>query len=106
MRRLRPEGRRPGDALSPLRGDTSMLTDPRRPSIVSAIVVQAEADLGGLARQINAAHADARAATRTSLEYAKRAGKLLLQAKARLPHGKFLEWVQANCTFKRSTANV
>jgi hypothetical protein len=74
---------------------------------VSAIVqtVEAEASLAELARQIAGAHADALAAAPTTVEHARRSGGLLLEVKARLPHGQFMKWVAASCPFKRSTAN-
>jgi hypothetical protein len=65
----------------------------------AAIVTRAEAPLAELARQISSAHAESLAAARTSLEHARRCGELLLQAKARLPHGQFMPWVTANCPF-------
>jgi hypothetical protein len=75
------------------------ITDP------PAAVAQTEASLADLAKQITSAHTDALAAARTSLEHARKAGQLLLQAKARLAHGKFMGWVEANCPFSQRTAN-
>ncbi len=69
-----------------------------------AAVIEAEASLTDLAKQISAAHGEALAAARTSLEHARKAGQLLLRVKERLPHGKFMSWVEASCPFKRSTA--
>jgi hypothetical protein len=71
------------------------------PAIVQT--VEAEASLAELARQIAGAHADALAAARTSVEHARRCGELLLKVKARLPHGRFLPWVEGNCPFSQRT---
>jgi hypothetical protein len=47
-----------------------------------------------LAAEIQAAHAAALAAARTSVEKAVEAGKLLIEAKAALPHGQWLPWLR------------
>jgi hypothetical protein len=66
-------------------------------------VVKAEAALAELSRRIGAAHAEALASARTTLGHARRCGELLLQVKARLPHGQFMAWVEANCPFGKRT---
>jgi hypothetical protein len=71
------------------------------PAIVQT--VEAEAPLADLARRIAGAHADTLAAARCSVEHARRCGELLLRAKARLPHGRFAKWVEANCPFSSRT---
>ena len=46
---------------------------------------------------INRHHQQAQAHASRAIEHAIEAGKLLLQAKAQLPHGQFLSWLEANC---------
>lgn len=48
------------------------------------------------AATINEQHRLAMAHARDAVEHARRAGELLLQIKAELPHGTFLAWLQAN----------
>jgi hypothetical protein len=50
-----------------------------------------------LARRINKAHAAATQAAHRALEHARRAGELLIQAKAHVPHGEWLPWLETNC---------
>jgi hypothetical protein len=54
-------------------------------------------ELMGLSARINAAHAEARTAAQSALTHAREAGELLIEAKARLPHGEWLPWLGANC---------
>src|SRR5262245_41201892 len=71
-----------------------------------AVVIEAEASLADLARQISAAHGEAIEAARTSLDRGMKAGDLLLKVKGALPHGKFGPWVEANCPFSVRTAQA
>lgn len=48
------------------------------------------------AAEINRLHELAGQHAAQAVEHAKRAGALLLQVKAQLPHGEFLPWVRAN----------
>jgi hypothetical protein len=50
-----------------------------------------------LAASINDHLAAAEAATRRGLEHAIAAGALLLEAKALVPHGEWLAWLEVNC---------
>jgi Protein of unknown function (DUF3102) len=62
-----------------------------------------------LATQINAAHDEVIGSMRRTVEHAIKAGNLLLQAKADPEigrHGKWLEWVCANCKFGERTAQL
>lgn len=59
-----------------------------------------------LAAEINRAHAQARAAARTSLKRAIEAGDRLLEAKAVIGHGGWLEWLAANVSFSERTAQT
>jgi hypothetical protein len=54
------------------------------------------ADLGDIAGRINAAHDRASAAARSAIEHAIECGRLLTEAKAQLPHGLWLPWLEAN----------
>jgi len=54
--------------------------------------------LDDLAAQINELHGLVADTLRLSLQYARNAGELLLEVKARLPHGQLIPWVKANCT--------
>jgi ParB family chromosome partitioning protein len=50
-----------------------------------------------LALEIAACHQQAMAASRTTLQHARRCGALLTQAKAALRHGQWLGWLKAHC---------
>jgi hypothetical protein len=54
-------------------------------------------NFAALALQINAAYADAEAASATAVDRAIRCGELLLEAKRQLPHGEWLPWLARNC---------
>ena len=49
--------------------------------------------LDDLAERINAEHDQAEAAFKTSLSHAMKAGVLLAEAKAAVPHGEWLPWL-------------
>lgn len=57
-----------------------------------------------LAVQINTEHERAFGKAREALEHARRAGELLLQAKAAVDHGQWLPWLAANVAFSERTA--
>src|SRR5262249_7386802 len=59
-----------------------------------------------LADRINAAHAQCESATRSALEHAAEAGRLLTEAKAQAGHGNWLPWLKANVTCSERTAQV
>ena len=59
-----------------------------------------------LADEINRAHKQARAAARTSLKHAMEAGERLLEAKATIGHGGWLEWLFSNVSFSQRTAQA
>lgn len=52
-----------------------------------------------LAKRINVEHELCVAAARSAVEHAIRAGRLLIEAKGSLGHGKFLSWIEAHCDF-------
>lgn len=53
-------------------------------------------DLETTATEINRLHQQAHASAQSAVEYAKAAGKLLLEAKTNMKHGEFRLWVEAN----------
>jgi hypothetical protein len=64
------------------------------------------AELPRLAVEIEKAHCAVKDAGRTALLYAKHAGDLLVQAKARLPHGAWLPWLVGHCDIAARTAQL
>jgi hypothetical protein len=60
--------------------------------------------LATLPAQIAAAHEAAQTAHKSAVAHAVRAGELLLSAKANVPHGEWLAWIDANCKFTARTA--
>jgi len=70
----------------------------------STEIIAAPADNGKLtelsawASEINIAHQHATQYAEKAIDYARQAGKLLLDVKAKLPHGEFIAWVEKNCT--------
>jgi hypothetical protein len=68
------------------------------------VVAQAEAPLAELARQIAAAHEGCERALKEGLAHALEAGRLLAEAKRRVAHGEWQDWVRTNCPFSVRTA--
>ena len=62
--------------------------------------------LADLATKINAAHREAEIASRCALDHALHAGELLIEAKAAVPHGQFLVWIDENCAFSQRSAQA
>jgi hypothetical protein len=56
-----------------------------------------KSSLEDLATQINREHEQIEEASLTTLEHARKAGELLLEAKRRLKHAKWLPWLKDNC---------
>jgi hypothetical protein len=63
------------------------------------IVTADDATLSELARRANKAHEHALRATTSALGKWAAVGELLAEAKARVGHGGFRTWVEANCNF-------
>ncbi|MGE3180796.1 MAG: DUF3102 domain-containing protein [Phycisphaerae bacterium] len=59
-----------------------------------------------LADKINYEHRQAEQSARTALQHAMRCGELLAEAKAKLPHGEFSQWVEAHCDFALRTGQA
>ncbi len=53
--------------------------------------------LVSIAQEINEEHEAASRAVRSALEHARRAGELLLEAKAQRAHGEWLPWLAEHC---------
>jgi len=60
--------------------------------------------LSELARRIDAEHGAVATALCSALAHAIAAGKLLIEAKAKVRHGQWLKWIEANCSVPRRTA--
>jgi N6-adenosine-specific RNA methylase IME4 len=67
---------------------------------------QRQPELDRLAQAINAAHEACISNGMGAVAHAVRAGQFLLQAKAKEPHGGWLAWFRANCSFSEDTAQV
>ena len=70
----------------------------------AAAGAQASNRLPVLAAEIVAAHDDVRAFEAKALERSITAGRLLIEAKECVGHGKWLHWLKANVTFTERTA--
>src|SRR5437870_1905656 len=55
--------------------------------------------LTDLAHRINRAHRDCERALKSGLQHALEAGRLLLEARATVNHGQWLQWVREHCDF-------
>ena len=62
--------------------------------------------LDALAQAINCEVDAAESAARSAVEHARRAGELLLEAKAALAHGEWTPWLEGNCTVSTRTARA
>jgi hypothetical protein len=65
-----------------------------------------EVALVDIAAQINAAHAAMAGAFRTGFSHAIECGRLLARAKAALPHGEWLAWLEANTSVSPRLAQM
>jgi hypothetical protein len=57
-----------------------------------------------LAARIKAEHEACTAALKRGIEHAVAAGKLLIEAKAQLPHGQWLPWLREHCQIPERSA--
>jgi hypothetical protein len=64
---------------------------------MSMDLVPSKSELQTMAVAINEHHTQVLLHARSALESAKASGELLLQAKALLPHGQWLPWLEENC---------
>ena len=62
-------------------------------------------DLVGLARQINEEHTACETSYGHALSHAFEAGRLLIEAKERVGHGRFMDWVRDSVAFSHDTAD-
>jgi hypothetical protein len=78
--------------------------DVTRDLLVPSAAVQPVENLEALAGRINAEHEAVTAAAVSALEHARRAGEMLLEARARCPHGTWLLWLATNVRCSQRTA--
>jgi hypothetical protein len=64
---------------------------------VNYTIVREDLSLAELAKQIDAEHMQCEVDVRSALTHARMAGKLLQQAKAKVPRGTWLAWLDDNC---------
>jgi hypothetical protein len=81
---------------------TKVLTLPSSKAQTSA----SDVTLEQLAAEIKQEHAAAESTMRDSLLHAREAGKKLIGVKRQLAHGEFMPWVEQQCGFSHSTANL
>lgn len=81
-----------------------MRREPGKAPLKDQSSLPTEANLSMLPEQINAEHEAAFGKAREALDHARRAGELLIEAKAKVGHGKWLPWIEANCRFSESKA--
>src|SRR5512145_2301019 len=62
--------------------------------------------LAHLAGRIKAEHEATAAALKDSVAHAMAAGDLLIEAKAQVPHGQWLPWLQEHCAMSERTAQL
>jgi hypothetical protein len=62
--------------------------------------------LPDLAARIRAEHEATSDALRSSAEHGMAAGDLLIEAKAKVPHGQWLPWLKDNCAMSERTAQI
>jgi hypothetical protein len=62
--------------------------------------------LADLAARIQAEHLAVSAALKESVRHAIAAGELLIEAKAKVPHGQWLPWLESHCSISERTAQL
>lgn len=63
-------------------------------------------NINDAAQELNRLHGEIEQKLRTTVQDAIRAGEILTQVKDRLDHGEFLPWIERNCEFRRTQADV
>ena len=72
-----------------------------------ALAATKDTPLPALATQINDAHEHACRAAQSAIAHARRAGDLLIEAKAEVEHGSWLSWLGEHChTISKRTAQA
>jgi hypothetical protein len=79
------------------------IVDPRV-SVQEAVI--GSNSLPELAARIRAEHAATGAALKSSIDHSIAAGELLIEAKAKVPHGQWLPWLRDNCAISERTAQL
>lgn len=90
--------------IAPLAGKGEVKTTHANGNSTPAQLQQQLALTQQLAVEINEQHALAATHADLAVNYAKRAGVLLLQVKQSLPHGDFLPWIAANISVSERQA--
>jgi hypothetical protein len=69
-------------------------------------IVAGSNSLPELAARIRAEHEATGAALKSSIDHSIAAGALLIEAKAKVPHGQWLPWLRDNCAISERTAQL
>jgi hypothetical protein len=69
-------------------------------------IVAGSNSLPELAVRIRAEHEATRDALKSSIDHSIAAGELLIEAKAKVPHGQWLPWLSDNCALSERTAQL
>jgi hypothetical protein len=70
------------------------------------VILPKALSLADLATQLNSEHQQVKDCLMKGALHAVKAGQLLWEAKRKAGHGHWLEWVDENCKFSRSTAEL
>jgi hypothetical protein len=81
-------------------------TDIVDPMISEHATVTGSNSLPELAARIRAEHGATRDALKSSIDHSIAAGELLIEAKAKVPHGQWLPWLRDNCAMSERTAQL
>jgi hypothetical protein len=74
--------------------------------ISDQVTVAASNSLPELAARIRAEHEATGDALKSSIDHSMAAGELLIEAKAKVPHGQWLPWLKDNCAISERTAQL
>lgn len=73
---------------------------------MSGTIIANGPGLTDLASRINTEHAAVETSFRNGFEHAVECGRLLIEAKAKIPHGAWLPWLAMSCTVSKRTVQV
>jgi hypothetical protein len=112
-RRLKPKLflPRPSIQLSQHTGNTSTVRSSRMEAsmtnvAVSEVISPGTLSLPELVTALNNEHKQVKECVIKGAQHAVRAGELLWQAKRKVAHGQWLEWIAVNCEFAERTAQL
>jgi Protein of unknown function (DUF3102) len=95
-----------GTAARSRREQQMTQTDIVDPPIGDPTTTVGSNSLPELAARIRAEHAATGEALKSSVEHSIAAGELLIEAKAKVPHGQWLPWLRDNCAISERTAQL